>query len=52
MVEGAPDPTFLDEFYDDDGKQMFEESVMKENEKDEEVAHTQIKQFDSTVTRI
>ena len=28
VVEGAPDPILLDEFYDDDGKHMFEESVM------------------------
>jgi len=28
VVEGEPDPALLDEFYEDDDKQMFEEAVM------------------------
>ena len=28
MIEGEPDPSLIDEFYDDDDKQDFEESIM------------------------
>ena len=28
IVEGDPDPPRLDEYYEDDGKQMFEENLM------------------------
>ena len=28
MVEGEPDPTLINEFYADDGKQLFEESII------------------------
>ena len=39
VIEGAPIPSSIDEFYDDDDKQVFEESVMLVNAQSYEHAY-------------